>query len=289
MRLIVKSDDADYSVECMTRARTAVLRGVIRLEHEETLERVFSAVSADLDATGTDPYTIDVSEVVFMNSSAVRALAGLVMSAQRARRRLVIVGRKSVPWQNRTLGSLSSLYDGVEIRLVAPSATPTLRRELELWAIETSQGKTLRFKDSKGLVYLDRLLSNPGRELHVLEIIGAESAGDAGPVLDERAKADYRHRLGDLREELVEAERFNDEPRATRAREEMDTIAGQLAGAVGLGGRDRRAASDAEKARVNVQRCLKETLERIANADPALGRYLAATIRTGTCCSFKPL
>jgi hypothetical protein len=289
MRLLVMSDDADYSVECMTRARTTVLRGVMRLEHDVTLERVFSAVSADLDATGTDPYTIDVSEVVFMNSSAIRALAGLVMSAKRARRRMVIVGRQSVPWQDRTLRSLAALYDAVEIRLVTPSATPTLRRELELWAIETSEGKTLRFKDSKGLAYLDRLLSNPGRELHVLEIIGVETAGDAGPVLDERAKAQYKGRLADLREDLVESEQFHDSARATRVREEIDAIAGQLTGAIGLGGRDRRAASDAEKARVNVQRCLKETLERIANADPALGRYLTATVKTGTHCSFKPL
>jgi hypothetical protein len=285
----VKSDDADYSVECLTRARTAVLRGVIRLEHEETLEKVFSAVSAELDATGTDPYTIDVSEVVFMNSSAIRALAGLVMSAKRARRRMVIVGRQPVPWQNRTLGSLSALYDGVEIRLVAPSTTPTLRREQELWAIETPEGKTLRFKDSKGFAYLDQLLCRPGRELHVLEIIGAETAGDAGSVLDERAKAEYRDRLADLREDLNEAERFHDGSRATRAREEMEIIVGQLAGAVGLGGRDRRAASDVQRARVNVQRCLKETLDRVTKADQALGRYLAATVKTGEYCSFRPL
>jgi hypothetical protein len=194
-----------------------------------------------------------------------------------------------VPWQNRTLGSLSALYDGVEIRLVAPSTTPMLRREQELWAIDTPEGKTLRFKDSKGFAYLDQLLCRPGRELHVLEIIGADTAGDAGPVLDERAKAEYRDRLADLREDLSEAERFHDGPRATRAREEMEIIAGQVAGAVGLGGRDRRAASDVQRARVNVQRCLKETLDRIAKADQAFGRYLAATVKTGEYCSFRPL
>jgi hypothetical protein len=285
----VVSENTDFSVECVTRARTSVLRGVVRLEHEAAWERVFSAVSADFDATGPDAYTIDVSEVVFMNSSAIRALATLVLSAKRARRRLSIVGRRSVPWQDRTLGSLSALYDGLEVRLTSPAKVPTLRREQEVWTIETPEGRTLRFKDAKGFVYLDLLFCQPERELHVLEIIGVDIAGDAGPVLDERAKAEYRERLAALREELAEAERFHDGLRASRAGEELEALTTELARAVGLGGRDRRIASDVQRARVNVQRCLKEVLKSIAKADPTLGRYLAATIKTGTYCSFKPL
>ncbi len=283
------SDPSDFSIECMTRAGTAVLRGVVRLEHDATHERVFSPIRADLDATDTGRYTIDVSDVVFMNSSAVRALAALVLEAKRSGRRLVIVGRSSVPWQDRTLASLSSLYDGLEIRLTSPSKALALRRETEFWTIETPEGKTLRFKDSKGLSYLERLVAEPGRQLHVLEIVGADATGDAGPFLDARAKAEYRARLADLREEIGEAERFHDEARAARGRAEMETLEQELANALGLGGRDRRGASDVQRHRVNVQRCMKETLDRIALADPALGRYLAATVKTGTYCSFNPL
>lgn len=281
--------DADYSVECITRSRTAVLRGVIRLEHDATRERVFSTISADLDRTGNDRYTIDVSDVVFINSSGIRQLAMLVQSAKRSGRRLVIVGRESVPWQSRTLSSFSRLYDGIELRLVTASKTPTLRREGELWAIDSAEGRTLRLKDSKGLAYLERLFCQPGRELHVLEIIGTDLSGDAGPVLDEKAKAEYRERLDELREVIDEAEGFNDAPRSERAREEMQVLTQQLAEAVGPGGRDRRSASDVQRARINVQRCLKEALDRIGAADPALGRYLSATVRTGTYCSFRPL
>ena len=283
------SEDLDFSVECVTRARTAILRGVLRLEHDAAQERVFSVINGDFDASTGGPYPLDVSEVVFMNSSAFRALASLVMSAKRAGRRLVIVGRRSVPWQERTLGSLSPLYDGLEIRLMSPSKEPTLRRDGEFWALETPEGRTLRFKDSKGLAYLEQLLVQPGREHHVLEFVGADSAGDAGPVLDERAKGEYRDRLADLREELAEADRFHDSSRAARAQGEIEVLTQQLAGAYGLGGRDRRGASDVQRARINVQRCLKEALERIAAADPALGRYLAATVKTGTYCSFRPL
>jgi len=108
-------------------------------------------------------------------------------------------------------------------------------------------------------------------------------------VLDAQAKAAYKQRLDTLEEEISEAESFGDVGRANRAREEIEMLATQLAGAVGLGGRDRRAASDAERARINVQRRLKDTIDSIGRHDPELGRYLSAAVRTGTYCSFTPL
>ena len=165
-----------------------------------------------------------------------------------------------------------------------------LHREGDVWAITGSAGAPFRLKHAKGLGYLSYLLEQPGREVHVLELMGTEhQAGDAGPVLDPRAKAEYRRRLDDLRDQLEEAERFGDLGRVQRAQDEIEAIAAQLAGAVGLGGRDRRAASDAERARINVQRRLKGAIDRITAVDPELGRYLAATVRTGSTCAFVPI
>jgi hypothetical protein len=94
--------------------------------------------------------------------------------------------------------------------------------------------------------------------------------------------------LEDLREDIEEAEEFNDPERAARAREEYEFIAQELAGAVGLGGRDRPASSDAERARVNATRALRKTLARVQEHDAALGRLLDRTIRTGTFCAYEP-
>jgi non-specific serine/threonine protein kinase len=116
-----------------------------------------------------------------------------------------------------------------------------------------------------------------------------QGAGDAGPVLDARARAEYQQRLAALREQIAEAEGFNDAGRADRAREEVELLATQLAGAVGLGGRDKRAASDAERARINVQRRLKDAILSIGECDAELGRYLAATVKTGTYCCYTPI
>jgi tetratricopeptide (TPR) repeat protein len=165
----------------------------------------------------------------------------------------------------------------------------SLRREGDVWAVEHSGGPTIRVKDGKGLRYLERLLGSPGTEVHVLELAGIDEApADAGSMLDAKAKDQYKERLDDLRSELEEATRLCDTGRAERARAEIDAIAGELASAVGLGGRDRKAASNVERARVNVQRRLRDTIERISELDPGLGRYLDAAVRTGTFCIFLP-
>jgi hypothetical protein len=65
-------------------------------------------------------------------------------------------------------------------------------------------------------------------------------------------------------------------------------LAAELARGVGLGGRDRRAGGAAERARVNVQRRLKDALDRISAADAELGRHVSRSVRTGTFCCYEP-
>jgi hypothetical protein len=62
----------------------------------------------------------------------------------------------------------------------------------------------------------------------------------------------------------------------------------ELARATGLGGRDRKAASAAERARQNVTMAVKATLRKLSANSPSLGRHLEATVRTGKFCSYVP-
>jgi hypothetical protein len=164
-----------------------------------------------------------------------------------------------------------------------------ISREGDVWLV-TATGAPFRVKHAKGMEYLDYLLRNPGREVYVLALASAgEGPEDAGAILDDRAKQAYGRRVEELDHQLVEAEGLGDRGRATRAREELEAVAEQLARAVGLGGRDRKAASNVERARVNVQRRLKDAVRRIAEHDGALGRYLDATVRTGTYCVYRPV
>jgi hypothetical protein len=194
--------------------------------------------------------------------------------------------------------------DGPTAALPAPaapaSAAPVLpfsfTLEGEYWTVRCAEA-TFRLKDSLGLQYLVRLFGEPGREIHVLDLVGeragaaaneAIDTGDAGELLDEEARRSYKDRLEDLRETLAEAESFGDGARAERARAEMEMLAAELGRAVGLTGRARRAGGAAERARSAVQRRIKNALERIGEHAPALAAYLGRTVKTGNACVFRP-
>lgn len=169
-----------------------------------------------------------------------------------------------------------------------------LEREGELWRFEC-EDQTFRLKDSKGVRFLARLVEEPGRELHVLDLMspgagqdGVVDRGDAGEVLDAQAREAYRRRAEELREELVEAESWNDRAREERIRAELEALATELSRAVGLGGRERRQGSSAEKARINVQRRLRDAIGRVSQQCPKLGRHLTWAVRTGAFCSYCP-
>jgi hypothetical protein len=178
----------------------------------------------------------------------------------------------------------------------AAPATPdfSLVRTGAEWTVNHA-GRSFRLKDLRGFAMLASLLEAPGRELHVLDLIGggavgegAVDLGDAGEQIDIRARDAYRRRIADLRGELDEAERDADIGRAARLRDELDALTDQVATSVGLGGRPRRVGSAAERARITVQRRIREAIARIAGLDAELGRHLDWTVRTGTFCAYEP-
>ena len=153
--------------------------------------------------------------------------------------------------------------------------------------------------------HLARLLQAPGTEVHALELAAPPAAvvdrrsvveqsasmsgsGGSGPNLDAEAKAAYRARLVDLREELAEAEGWHDPERIARLEAEQDALAHELGAALGIGGRDRPSGSPSERARISATRAIRAAMGRIVEQSPALGAHLEATIRTGTYCAYVP-
>jgi tetratricopeptide (TPR) repeat protein len=171
------------------------------------------------------------------------------------------------------------------------------RKEGEYWTVAW-RGRAFRLRHAVGLALLARLLGQPGRELHALDLatpvgprrarLAERSAAGVGPILDAKAKAAYRRRGQELHEELEEAEAWGDAERAARTRMEMDELTEHLSAAVGLGGRDRTAASAAERARVNITKAIRSAIRRIAECDPALGDHLHRSVRTGMFCAYLP-
>ena len=172
----------------------------------------------------------------------------------------------------------------------AGSVGNVFRQDGPLWTL-SFDGRTVHLPDLKGLHDLARLLAAPGEDLHCLELAGAAGLppqADAGPLLDEQARADYRRRMQELAEEVDLAAAAGDAVRAERARTELDTLTQTLAAAFGLGGRPRKAGDLAERARSTVTARIRSAVAKVEDAHPALGRHLQNSVRTGTFCSYRP-
>jgi hypothetical protein len=86
------------------------------------------------------------------------------------------------------------------------------------------------------------------------------------------------------REELEEVRELGDEERAENPQSDIEALAYELKSPIGLGGRRRRASSSSERARIAVTQAIRLALAKIAENNPALGKLLSATVRTGTAC-----
>ncbi len=225
-------------------------------------------------------------------------------------------GRAHFPWEE----DAASVLDAMErfLGVGEPGASVTgpaerrddhhavLRRDGEVWMVG-APGRESLLREVKGLRYLAELLRRPGVETHAVELVAAvEGApgpamvterglaarrgpdGDVGPLLDREALASYRDRVTQLREELEDARSACDVDRATSLQTELDAITEQLATAVGLGGRDRAAATTTERARVKVTRLLRDAIRRVEQVEPRLGHLLDTSVRTGTYCAYDP-
>ncbi|MDN3521147.1 hypothetical protein [Halomonas ramblicola] len=167
----------------------------------------------------------------------------------------------------------------------------------------TFSGTTVHLRDLKGMRYLERLLTEPGREFHVLDLVsverGALTVGEPSEdlgvstqcgleVFDSKAREAYRQRLAETEEDIAEAEANNDLHRAELARADRQFLIDELRRGVGLNGRARSVGGGVERARTSTTRSLRYALDRIARHHSSLGEHLDRTIRTGTYFAYEP-
>ncbi|HEY3630301.1 MAG TPA: AAA family ATPase [Jatrophihabitantaceae bacterium] len=169
----------------------------------------------------------------------------------------------------------------------APADEGVLTRQGRLWRLDW-RGASALVPDSKGMADLATLLGAPGREVHVLDLVGAPQQGDTGPVLDAAARTSYQARLRELQDELDAAEADADAGRLARAREEWEWLTAELSSALGLGGRDRRTGDPVERARKAVGMRVATAIRAIAEVHEPLARHLRRAVRTGRFCSYQP-
>ncbi len=192
-----------------------------------------------------------------------------------------------------------------------PSPTPNVfRKEGDYWTI-TYQGTSFRLRHLRGLDYIAHLLRHPDVEFLALDVLSptyepaaqlvvqqrpafGDPSAPSAPVdgreelLDAQARETYKRRLAELREELEEAQAFNDLGRVDKLQQEMDFLSAELARALGLRGKPRTVSTTAERARVNVNEGIRIALAKIAEHCPPLEHHLTTCIKTGLFCSYTP-
>ncbi|HEX4683882.1 MAG TPA: STAS domain-containing protein [Gemmatimonadaceae bacterium] len=102
-----------YVVDCPSGSNIAVLHGVLRLPSPDAYDGVFAPLRERL-ASG-QLQTIDLSDVSFMNSSGIRALASLVLLARDTGMPLRIVVSDKVPWQTKNVASFRAISPSLAV------------------------------------------------------------------------------------------------------------------------------------------------------------------------------
>ena len=195
----------------------------------------------------------------------------------------------------RRLGVEHTSVPGPAARRVAK-----LKRDGAWWTAGCAD-TSVRLRDTKGMRYLADVVAHPGVERHAFDLVdlvegvpGAETGidrrrlGDAGQLLDARSRSLYRRRVAELRDEVEDALAAEDDARAAKAQAELDAFVAELARAFGMSGRERKASSAAEKARVNVTRAMRTAITNLAEALPEPAAVIDRRIRTGLFCVYEP-
>ena len=183
-----------------------------------------------------------------------------------------------------------SEVDGSARTNAAPTAdSPArLQRAGPVWHLAFA-GRQATVPHAKGFADLAVLLRRPGREVHVLELMGSGvRSAAAGTVLDQTALAAYRQRLAALDAEAEAADRDHDMGRAERAAADRETLLAEVRRATTAGGQPRPFGNHpAERARKAVAARIRASITTIDAVLPELADHLNRTIVTGTYCRYR--
>jgi tetratricopeptide (TPR) repeat protein len=186
---------------------------------------------------------------------------------------------------------MAGLARRARVMLAAAAPRYVFRRVDDVWTLGFD-GEVVQMPDAKGLRDIARLLATPGVEVPAAALVGepagAEATMGADPVLDDAARRSYRRRLDELATAVTAAEAAGDAERSDRLQAEREELVAALSAAYGLGGRSRRLGDGAERARKAVTARIRDTIGRIEQRHPPLGRHLRESIVTGTACCYRP-
>jgi hypothetical protein len=186
------------------------------------------------------------------------------------------------------------------------------RRDGRSWTV-AFEGRLAGLPDMVGLFYLRLLLERPGRPVSasalraartlfeaapgtslavLLDRAGADgpaaAADDLGEVADPEALRAYEEAAERLDDARRTAEQAGDTAAAERHRRELRDLNRHQRSARGLGGRARQMSPVEKRARDAVAKAIKEAVDTLAEAVPALHEHLTQFLTRGPVCLYRP-
>jgi hypothetical protein len=177
--------------------------------------------------------------------------------------------------------------DGVG-RVGAGGAHASMHRRGAVWEVRFN-GRDATVPHAKGLADIARLVTVPGADIHVLDLMdGSDRSGRPGEVADRQALDTYRKRLADVDDEIDEAARNNDFERVARLEAERQAVLDEVGRVSDVHGRARQFANHpAERARKAVAGRVRDAIRKLEPVLPDLAAHLHRTIVTGTYCRYR--
>ena len=89
-----------------------MISGILSLPSPTEYRDLFGKLSEDMCVKNIQNYTIDISNLTFMNSSGITVFCRILISARKANPNMnvTIIGRRSISWHLRTLSSLEKMW-----------------------------------------------------------------------------------------------------------------------------------------------------------------------------------
>ena len=197
--------------------------------------------------------------------------------------------------------ALEAYERGVELSL--PAVSPTrpaaprfdgeLSKDRGRWSVRF-RSRSATVPHVLGLDYLVPLLGSPRTAFAAADLMRAGAGkvqprlGDAGELLDERARASYKSRIAVLCDRIDDARELGNERLVGELETERDWLVHELASATGLGGRRRRASNDAERVRKAVAMAIGRAIAGFERDLPDLATHLRSAVRLGYSVSYEP-
>lgn len=108
--------DENYRVSYDEAANTVEFQGSLRLNGMTEYAPIFALLNR-AGAERSQPLTLDLRKLEFLNSSGIAMLSKFVIGLRNGDAHLVVIGSGTIPWQGKSLTNLVRLMPALKLEI----------------------------------------------------------------------------------------------------------------------------------------------------------------------------